>query len=109
MQVEIDPGNAGDAAVPPLLLQPLAENAVTHGIAHVLDGGVVRIRAERRVTAVVITVDNPSDPDRPAGRGTGLGLRNVRERLARAYGDDAFLQSEEAGGRFVVRLELPSA
>jgi hypothetical protein len=107
LQVDIDAGAAGDVPVPALLLQPLAENAVTHGIAHVLEGGVVGIRAERRAASLVITVDNPIDPDRPAGRGTGLGLRNVRERLASAYGNDAFLQIEERGGRFTVRVDLP--
>jgi two-component system, LytTR family, sensor histidine kinase AlgZ len=107
LQVEIDPGAAETCEVPPLLIQPLVENAVTHGIAHVLEGGVVRIRAERRVASLVLTVDNPSDPDRPAGRGTGLGLRNVRARLDSAYGNDAFLRTEEAGGRFVVRVEIP--
>ena len=43
LRVEIDAGEAGDAEVPPLLLQPLVENAVTHGVAHVIEGGVVRI------------------------------------------------------------------
>jgi len=107
LQIEIDPGNAGDVPVPPLLLQPLVENAVTHGIAHLLDGGVVRIRAERRAASLAVTIDNPADPDRPAGRGTGLGLRNVRERLLRAYGADAFAHAEEHDGIYAVRVELP--
>ena len=107
LQIEIEPGEAGDALVPPLLLQPLAENAVTHGIAHLLEGGVVRIRAERRAASLAVTVDNPVDPDRPAGRGTGLGLRNVRERLASAYGGDAFAHAGEQGGLYTVRVELP--
>ena len=107
LRVDIDAGEAGEAEVPPLLLQPLAENAVTHGIAHVIDGGVVRMRAERRLAAVVVTVDNPVDADRPSGRGTGLGLRIVRERLASACGPDAFLQAEERDGRFMVRVEIP--
>ena len=107
LQVEIDPGEASDVPVPPLLLQPLAENAVTHGIAHLLDGGVVRIRAERRTASLAVTVDNPVDADRPAGRGTGLGLRNVRERLAGAYGPDAFAHAEEHDGTYTVRVELP--
>jgi two-component system sensor histidine kinase AlgZ len=107
LQVEIDAGAADDCGVPPLLIQPLVENAVTHGVAHTLEGGVVRIRAERRVASLVLTVDNPCDPDRPAGRGTGLGLRNVRERLDSAYGSAAFLRTEERDGRFLVRVELP--
>jgi two-component system sensor histidine kinase AlgZ len=107
LRVDIDVDVAGDLSVPPLLLQPLVENAVTHGVAHLLEGGTVRLRAERRVASLVITVDNPSDPDRPAGRGTGLGLRNVRERLTSAYGNDAFLTAEERDGHFWMRLEIP--
>ena len=107
LRVEIDAGGAEACEVPPLLIQPLVENAVTHGIAHALDGGVVQIRAERKAGSLVITIDNPADGDRPSGRGTGLGLRNVRERLESAYGTEAFLRTEESGGRFVARLELP--
>jgi two-component system sensor histidine kinase AlgZ len=110
LKVEIDdPGSAGaaDVLVPPLVLQPLVENAVAHGIAHVIEGGIVRIRVERRVTTLVVTVDNPSDPERPAGRGTGLGLRNVRERLESLYGDDALLQTDEKDGRFTARVTMP--
>jgi LytS/YehU family sensor histidine kinase len=98
---------ARDCAVPPLLLQPLVENAVTHGVAHALDGGWVRVRAEKRAASVAVTVENPCDPERPAGRGTGLGLRNVRERLQSVYGHDAALSIDERDGRFVARLEIP--
>jgi two-component system, LytTR family, sensor histidine kinase AlgZ len=108
LQVEIAAEGAEDTPVPPLVLQPLVENAVTHGVAHMLEGGVVRVRAEQRAASLVITVDNPCDPDRPAGRGTGLGLRNVRERLERAYGGDALLGTEERDGRFVVTVEIPA-
>jgi LytS/YehU family sensor histidine kinase len=108
LQVAIESADAGDVPVPPLLLQPLVENAVTHGVAHVLEGGTVRVRAHRRGAGLTITVDNPCDPDRPPGRGTGLGLRNVRERLDSAYGSDAFVTTEERDGRFVVTLEMPS-
>ncbi|HET7698775.1 MAG TPA: histidine kinase [Vicinamibacterales bacterium] len=109
LQVDIESEPAADALpVPPLLLQPLVENAVTHGVAHVLDGGIVRVRARRHGAGLAITVDNPCDPDRPPGRGTGLGLRNVRERLDSAYGGEAFLATEERDGRFVVRVEIPS-
>ena len=107
VEIEADAAAAG-TLVPPLLLQPLAENAVTHGVAHVLAGGAVRIRAARGAAALVVTVDNPCDRDRPAGRGTGLGLRNVRERLESAYGSDAFVTTDERDGRFWVTVEMPA-
>jgi len=56
---------------------------------------------------LAVTVENPADPDRPAGRGTGLGLRNVRARLHSVYGQDATLKTEDTGSRFVARLVLP--
>jgi len=108
MEVAIDPA-AGDCEVPPLLLQPLVENAVTHGIAHLLQGGTVRVSSERRAVTLAVTVENPTDPDRPAGRGSGLGLRNVRARLHSVYGQDASLTVEDTGSRFVARLVLPLA
>ena len=104
--IEVEPG-LERADVPPLVLQPLVENAVTHGIAHVLEGGAVVVRADRGLRSLVMTVDNPCDADRPAGRGAGVGLRNVRERLESEYGGDARLRIDEAGGRFVARIELP--
>src|SRR6266545_3378488 len=107
LKVDIAAGDAEACEVPPLLLQPLVENAVTHGVAHLVEGGTVRIRAERRVASLVVTVDNPCDADRPAGRGTGLGLRNVRARLESLYGNDALLRTDEKDGRFLVRLEMP--
>jgi LytS/YehU family sensor histidine kinase len=108
LEMAIDAGRETESdEVPPLVLQPLVENAVTHGVAHVLEGGVVRIHAARQMTRLVLTVDNPCDADRPAGRGTGLGLRNVRERLESEYGPDARLRTEEADGRFFARIDIP--
>ncbi|HEX9189977.1 MAG TPA: histidine kinase, partial [Vicinamibacteria bacterium] len=63
--------------VPPLVLQPLVENAVTHGVAQLLDGGEIRIEAERRGDELRITVLNPRDSDAPGRKGTGIGLQNV--------------------------------
>jgi two-component system sensor histidine kinase AlgZ len=108
LAVEIDaPADAQACELPPLLLQPLVENAVTHGIAHRLDGGTVHIRAEKRAVSLLVQVANPCEAGRPAGRGTGLGLRNVRARLQSVYGDDARLHAEERDGRFVASIELP--
>jgi hypothetical protein len=107
LRVDVATDDADACMIPPLLLQPLVENAVTHGIAHVIEGGVVRITASRGTAIVTIAIENPFDADRPTGRGTGLGLRNVRERLRSLYGTDAMLRTDASDGRFRVSLELP--
>jgi len=94
--------------VPPLLLQPLVENAVTHGVAHVIDGGVIRIAISNTESSLTIDVENPCDPDRPRRTGTGLGLANVRGRLHAIYGDQARVTASEADGAWTVRLVLPA-
>ncbi|HJQ39281.1 MAG TPA: histidine kinase [Thermoanaerobaculia bacterium] len=93
--------------VPPLLLQPLVENAVTHGVGHLLDGGVVRIHAARDGERVHITVENRCDPDRPSSRGEGIGLANTRRRIAAFYGEGARIKVAEEENRFRVDLSLP--
>jgi hypothetical protein len=94
--------------VPPLILQPLVENAVTHGIAGLIDGGRVRVAARLRAGRLELSVDNPRDPETPARRGTGLGLDNVRRRLAALHGDEAELVARATGDAFHVTLGLPA-
>ena len=108
LAVDVDAGGAGACLVPPLLLQPLVENAVTHGIAHVLDGGTIRVTASRTDAELTVVVENPCDPARPRGRGAGVGLANVRARLAAVHGDDASLTPSEQDGRWRVMLVLPA-
>jgi hypothetical protein len=93
--------------LPPLLLQPLVENAVTHGIAHLLEGGEIVIRAERREGRLYIRVQNPFDPERPQRRGAGVGLDNVKRRLDTAFGSEAAARSLEEAGAFSVELVVP--
>jgi hypothetical protein len=103
---------ADDAAraclVPPLVLQPLVENAVTHGIAQLIDGGAVRVEAERRGGELLIVVENPRDPDSPGRRGAGIGLQNVKRRLAALHGEAAEVQVRKAPDSFRVELRLPA-
>jgi len=93
--------------VPPLLLQPLVENAVTHGVGHLLEGGVVQISAHREGESVRITVENRCDPDRPARSGEGIGLANTKRRVKTFYGDAARIDIENVADRFKVTLSLP--
>ncbi len=95
-------------AVPPLVLQPLIENAVHHGIAHLIDGGEVTVRAARRDDLLELAVENPCDPERPTSRGAGVGLANVKARVEALFGHRARLDIEAAPERYRVRLLLPA-
>lgn len=108
LQVAVEAGGAERFLVPPLLLQPLVENAVTHGIAHTLEGGTIRIAAAASATTLRLTVENPCDPDRPRSTGTGVGLANVRARLRALHGDDAWVSAREGDGRWRVEVALPA-
>jgi histidine kinase len=108
LSIAIRAGDAGRCRIAPLLLQPIVENAVTHGISHVLEGGTVTVAAERDRNTLRVTVENPCDPDRPRGSGAGLGLANVRARLRALYGVDAWLEVEETPAIWSVRLGMPA-
>ena len=99
---------AGDAVVPALLLQPLVENAVRHGIATLIEGGVVQITADRTGDRVAIIVGNPRDPEAKVRPGTGLGLEIVRRRLAAAFGDDASMAVEAGEHSYRVVITIPA-
>lgn len=99
--------DAGRCFVPPLLLQPLVENAVRHGIASMVEGGTIDIEATLRDGLLRILVDNPADPDRVDSAGERVGLQNARGRLNTASEGLALLQTVETGGRFRVYMELP--
>ncbi|MGN6183900.1 MAG: sensor histidine kinase, partial [Thermoanaerobaculia bacterium] len=94
--------------IPPLLLLPLVENAVTHGVAHLLDGGTIHLEAKRDGDRVRIAVENQCDPDRPASRGHGIGLANTRRRIDAFYAGTARLDVENEAERFRVMLSLPA-
>src|SRR5215471_6897324 len=96
-----------DFPLPPLLLQPLVENAIRHGIANLPEGGVIRLAAQRTDEALSIVVENSFDPDTPSSLKTGLGLENIRNRLNARYGRDASVVVGANGGRFSVRLRFP--
>lgn len=98
--------DAAGAPVPPLILQPLVENAVRHGVATLLDGGEVVIDARRAGTRIFVVVTNPYDADERRG-GTGLGMDIVRRRLAAAFGEAAAISAEAADGRYRVSVTMP--
>jgi two-component system, LytTR family, sensor histidine kinase AlgZ len=70
-----------DCEVPPLLVQPLVENAIKHGIATLTEGGEISMIGRRVRDAIRVTIENPFDPEAPATRRNGFGLASVRNRL----------------------------
>jgi two-component system, LytTR family, sensor histidine kinase AlgZ len=94
--------------LPPLLLQPLVENAVKHGIAGLPEGGDVRLAVQRQNGRLAILVENSWDPEAPPRRSGGLGLKNVQQRLEARYGKDANLRVNTEGERFQVTLSIPA-
>jgi len=107
VETEIEPG-ARACLVPPLLIQPLIENAVKHGVADRVEGGVVRIEAQRKEGALVIGVENPRDPEAPPRRGQGLGLQNVRQRLQALDPQHSRVDVFSGPEHFRVRVTLPA-
>lgn len=98
---------AGSARLPPLLLQPLVENAVKHGVEPSASGADIRVSTERRGSRVVIKVSNTT-PESDSARGNGLALDNVRERLSLLHDVQAQFQSGLKEGVFRVRIEVPA-
>lgn len=102
---QVDPAAAG-ASVPPMLLQLLVENAIKHGIARTPGGGVVDIKIRRHGAILSVAVANPGQWAPGASDSTGLGLVNLRERLARAGGPGAGCSVDAANGRVTVTMDL---
>jgi hypothetical protein len=97
------------ACVPGLILQPLVENAVKYGVSRTRRPVTVRIRAREEQGQLQLIVDDDGDPmENDAIQGTGVGLRNVRDRLAARYGADghSFWGRRPEGG-FSVTLQMP--
>ncbi len=101
---------AGACLLPPMILQPLVENAVKHGIGQLLDGGTITVTAERAGSLLRIRVENDIDLDEAATQasGKGIGLVNVRQRLAAAYGREGSVHWTREDDKYRVDLVLPA-
>jgi two-component system, LytTR family, sensor histidine kinase AlgZ len=97
---------AGSARVPPLILQPLVENAVRHGVEPSPEGGTVRIRTRVKAGRAQVVIANtvPGQASRP---GNGMALNNVRERLNLMHDMAAQFEARRVDGAFRVQLVVP--
>ena len=108
---EIDPDTL-DMVVPSMILQPLVENALRHGIAPKVEGGVITLRAKRANGRLMVEIIDDgvgfSHQRQADADGGGIGITNVRERLKVVYGQDFLLKIESQPGKgTAIRFEIP--
>jgi sensor histidine kinase YesM len=110
VEVEVEPRVLG-VTVPNLILQPIVENAVRHGIARQTTPGRISIRALRNDGRLIMQVEDngPGLKTSPVETSEGIGLNNTRARLKQFYGDDYRLEIANSSGRgVIVTLEIPA-
>jgi two-component system LytT family sensor kinase len=108
---EIDPATL-DMVVPSMILQPLVENALRHGIAPKIEGGAITLRAQRGKGRLIIEVIDDgvgiSEQRQMEVYDSGIGISNVRERLKVVYGQDFLMKIDSQPGKgTAIRMEIP--
>ena len=98
-----------DALLPPLLIQPLLENAIYHGIEPLTDGGAIEIDGQLQNKKIVLTIRNPLDQEsaQQIARGNQLAQDNIRERLSALHGKQGDLQIETGPHHYQVTISFP--
>lgn len=96
-----------DALLPPLVLQPLLENAIYHGVEGSPTGGEVRVDVFARDEFLNLVLRNPAQGGADRRSGNRMALSNIRERLALHFDADASLTTHEVGGEFIVQVVMP--
>ena len=93
--------------IPNMILQPLYENAIKHGVYESTEAVSIKLEAKRVNGAIEISIINDFDPDSIPAGGTGTGLNNVRRRLELYYGHRASLQTQKGNNKFTAKLHIP--
>jgi two-component system, LytTR family, sensor kinase len=102
------PADTLNAEVPNMILQPLVENAIRHGVGKKAAGGTIKVSSRRENGRLLITItDDGAPPAVPEGESTGIGLANTRARLAKLYGQDFSFRIESFGRGTRVSLNIP--
>jgi sensor histidine kinase YesM len=106
-RVEVDP-DVASLGIPPMLVQPVVENAIRHGLEPKVEGGEVGVRARRDAGGLLVQVSDSGVGFAPATRG-GVGLSNLRERLRALYGEHGRMEIiDRPGGGTCVELRIPA-
>ena len=100
-------GDCSRYKVPLMLLQPLFENAIKHGVYESTEQVAIGMKCRKVPGYLEISIENDFDPDAHPRKGTGLGLKNIRERLRLLYKNDKLLKTFAEGTKFSVILTLP--
>ncbi len=98
----------GEMMLPAMILQPLLENAVKHGVNTMLTTCIITLKAECNESSLAISISNTFDPDAVPRKGTGTGLSNVKKRMAAIYGRSDLLSSKTMDQTFEVKLLIPA-
>lgn len=107
IEKDIDPA-CGEMMLPAMILQPLLENAVKHGVNTMLTSCVISLKAQCNDSFLGITISNSFDPDAVPRKGTGTGLSNVQKRMAAIYGRNDLLSSKATNEVFEIKLQIPA-
>ncbi len=106
VSMDIDP-EAESCLLPPMLLQPLLENAIKHGIRDLVDGGTIKLSSKTRDAWLFVAIDNPVDMQPSQTQGTGTGLKNLQARLRSLYGDQSRVGWHITEQVFRIEITLP--
>jgi two-component system sensor histidine kinase AlgZ len=96
-----------DALIPPLILQPLVENAVYHGIEPLPDGGEITVSVENKNNELRIKISNPFSAESSHHTGNKMALKNIRERLQLHFDLESSLSSRTKNNQYSVHIRMP--
>jgi two-component system sensor histidine kinase AlgZ len=110
LEMQVDNSISSNTMVPALILQPLVENSIYHGIEPQTEGGLVSISIQRQNGSILFTISNPIPKTTATYRrkGNKMAQENIRQRLKLAYGDKARMEISKHDGKYIVNFTIPT-
>jgi two-component system, LytTR family, sensor histidine kinase AlgZ len=97
-----------DAMIPPLILQPLLENAVYHGVEPMPEGGEIIVKIFTKLKVLHISISNPYAPQNDKHVGNKMAMKNIKERLKLHFDLESSLKTSTASNRYEVHMSIPA-